>query len=56
MKKKPKPPKPEITVRSRTRNGLTTNIWNKLKKGYITDNHTWFENEYWCVKMILKRK
>lgn len=50
--------KPEIVVRSLTREGLLTNTWNKLVKGYEykDGNSGWYlEGKYWCTKMTLKK-
>lgn len=51
--------KANIIVKSKTREGLLSNTWNKLVKGYEYDNESksaeWYvDGEYWCAKMKLK--
>jgi hypothetical protein len=62
MGKKPMGMKKEIDigvkiVRSKTRDGLQTNIWNHLVRGYVyyNDNAEWYtDRKYWCAKMKKK--
>lgn len=50
--------KKEKIVRSKMREGLITNVWNHLRKGYeykYSHSGWYFENGMWCTEMKLKQ-
>ena len=46
-------PKEKI-VKSKSRDGLQTAIWNHLVKGYEVIGGTYTEGKWWCQKMKWK--